>query len=195
MRGLHTQLGSAPAAAKRQAVHGPREIRFPGAYRATDPVLPLSKLNEAVEMAAVYPLLYVLENSMREVVRRMMHAAFGDNWWDTQLTSGRLRNVHKTAADRRVNEKAWHQRRGSHPIDYVDLVDLGDIITGKRSTFFPALMDDVEWFRTFMKELAPSRNVVCHMNPLQKHNVDAVKLSLHRWQAIVQAAGAAIPSA
>ena len=44
----------------------------------------------------LYPILYVLENSMREVVRRIMRAQFGDDWWDKHLVCGKLKTIHQT---------------------------------------------------------------------------------------------------
>jgi len=41
-------------------------------FKTTGPVLPKNKILEAKEMAAIYPLLYVLENSIREVIDRIM---------------------------------------------------------------------------------------------------------------------------
>ena len=106
---------------RRASASGPREIRFANQFRVTSSMLDPAKLSEAKEMAAVYPILYVLENSMREVVRRVMRSQYGDDWFNTQLTSGKLASVHKTATDRMQNEQRWHQRRGSHPVDYIDL--------------------------------------------------------------------------
>ncbi|MEQ9567848.1 MAG: hypothetical protein RLN85_18915, partial [Pseudomonadales bacterium] len=71
VRHLHTQsLGSknsnsAPASSKPKRKSsistGTREIRFPNEFKSTDALLSIKTLNEARAMAAVYPLLYVLE--------------------------------------------------------------------------------------------------------------------------------------
>lgn len=148
-------------------------------------------------MAGIYPFLYVLENSMRELIKRVMTAKFGEDWWNGQLTTGKLKNVHQKAADRMKSEsgRRWHQARGSHPIDYVDLSNLLDIILGNEAEFIPEVLgEDRAWFVQFMKELEPSRNVVCHMNPLNKHNIDDVKLKLRKWEALVKHAAKQFPT-
>lgn len=199
VRALQTQVrpvapAPKPPARRIHATNKTRDIRFPNNYRANDSLLSATKLSEAVQMAAVYPVLYVLENSMRELVRRVMRKNFGDTWWDTELTSGKPKTIHGKAASRMLNEKSWHQRRGAHPIDYIDLDDVGDLILAKHGNFFPDYLgNDVDFFRNFMKELTPSRNVVCHMNPLESHNIEAVKIALHRWQGMIKAA--AVPPA
>ncbi len=176
-----------------------REIRFPGNFIANSILVPAAKLSEARQMAAVYPLLYVLENSMREVIRRVMAAKFGPDWWDTQLSNGRLKTVHQTASGRMKTETTrlrWHQTRGAHPIDYVDLGHLGDIILGKQDVFFPDILgSDRDWFIQFMKELEPSRNVICHMNPLNSHNIADVKLRWRKWEALLKSSKGNIPAA
>jgi hypothetical protein len=153
-----------------------------------------SKLGEAQEMAVLYPILYVLENSMREVVKRVMTVKFGSDWWETQLTSGKLKSAYQTADGRMKKEsrQRWHQRRGDHPVDYVGLDELGDIITGKPDVFFTDMLaTDVDWFKHFMRELEPSRNVLCHMNPLSETNARDLTTKLERWESLI--AGSAIP--
>src|SRR5712664_1990075 len=134
--------------AKPQPATRKREVRFANKARVTSTMLSASKLAEAQEMAALYPILYVLENSMREVVKRVMSVKFGSDWWDTQLLSGKLKSAHRTAAGRMKKEsrQRWHQRRGDHPVDYVGLDELGDIIMGKQDVFFTdVLATDVDW--------------------------------------------------
>lgn len=188
-----------PTAAKAKNVARPPKIlSIANKVRVSSTMLTAAKLAEAKEMSELYPILYVLENSMREVVKRVMHAKFGEKWWDTELVSGKLKSVHKTAADRMQAEsgRRWHQRRGAHPIDYVDLGHLGDIIFGKQDAFFPGVLgDDLEWFRnSFMKELEPSRNVLCHMNPLSDTNARDLVTKLERWEALVRDAAPNLPS-
>lgn len=172
-----------------------REIRFPGDFSTSDPVLPDRTLNEAVAMAKVYPVLYVLENSVREVIKRVMAHHHGESWWDTELTSAKLKQVANTVDSRmkKESQQKWHQRRGAHPIDYADIDDLERIIAARPSLFVPGVISDLEWFRGFMKELYPSRNVVCHMNPLAADNTQHVKLKLKQWQRMLRENSANIP--
>jgi hypothetical protein len=147
-------------------------------------------------MARVYPLLYVLENSIRELINRVMREAHGDDWWDTQLTKGKLKNVGQKASDRMRTEKkhTWHQRRGAHPIDYVDMLDLESLILSKQSLFIPQIIPDRLWFEQFMRELYPSRNVVCHMNPLDSDNVHDMRLRVRKWEKLLKNARDQIPN-
>jgi hypothetical protein len=134
-------------------------------------------------MAAVYPYLYVLENSIRDVVKRVMETNHGSAWWDTALTSGQGKVVKNNVEQklRREDEQTWHQRRGAHPIDYTTLGELKAIAVSQPNLFFPRILNTKAWFEAMIEELEPSRNVLCHMNPLSTHNVAAVKLRFNQW--------------
>ncbi len=189
---------SVPAkrSAAKKSANRPIEIRFPKEFRLKDPVLSKQKIEEARQMAEVYPLLYVLENSIREVIRRVMSGKYGEDWWGTEFTRGKVKGVRdkaNTRRDQELTKQSWHQRRGDHPIDYVDLRDLLTIINARQSDFFPDVITDRDWFTQFMRELEPSRNVLCHMNPLDDLNVKDVRQKLERWNRMITERQANIP--
>jgi len=198
VRNLHAAAAKASVASsppsRKIAQDTVREIRFPGEVGLRIPLLSATKVNEAKDMARIFPLLYLIENSMRELIKRVMSSACGVDWWNTELTSGKLKNVHQTAEARMRDEHSWHQRRGSHPIDYVDFGDLESIILAKQDRFIPHIISDREWYIQFMKELKPSRNVVCHMNPLDAHNIADLKVRVTRWRKLLEAAEGKVPS-
>ena len=70
-----------------------RAIAAPSGTAISDPILPQKKLAEAAAMIKVYPVLYGLENSIRELIKRVMSDKFGEDWWDTQLTTSKLKGV------------------------------------------------------------------------------------------------------
>lgn len=176
--------GAAAPAAKRTAQTPSkaalREFVVAREFRGTDPILTGQVLGEAREMAAVYPTLYVLENSMREFIRRIVDARLGVPWWTTQSPA----SIRRQIASRMTEEEkhAWHQRRGDHPIDYLDLKELPTVVRASEETFVPDFLPSLRWFEQFIEELYQSRCVVCHMNPLETDNIQDVKLRLKKWQ-------------
>ncbi|HEY4321936.1 MAG TPA: Swt1 family HEPN domain-containing protein [Gemmatimonadales bacterium] len=161
----------------------------PGRMAADSQLLAPTVLKDIERMQAVYGQLYIIENSMRSVIRLVMAAKYGSDWWET-MVNGKVKTVRENADQRRRGENArrWHQKRGAHPIDYTDLKDLGSIIQAHRAEFFPAVFGDgdaIAWFESFMRELEPSRNVVCHMNPLDAHNVKDIAMKLERWKRVI----------
>lgn len=157
-----------------------REIIISKEFKETDPILPAKKLLEAKEMAALYPLLYVFENSVREVIDKVISQCHGDIWYEKGLTA----SLEKTIKDRMDNEKknSWHQRRGSRPIDYVDLNQLKPLVSKYESLFVPSIIPSLEWFSQLIDEMYQSRCVLCHMNPLHKDNISSVTLRYKQWQ-------------
>lgn len=180
---------AAPVAAGSRPKRAPAQVTRVMHFKAfgiktTDPFLERTKLDEAVEMSKAYPVLYVLENSVRAVIKGVMEAKFGLDWWDGALTSANALKMKGKVEDRlkKEDDQSWHQRRGAHKIDYVDLTDLLVIAQSKKDVFFPRLLGQENWFQSLIEQTAPSRNVVCHMNPLSDHSVTAVGLRLAEWE-------------
>ena len=164
---------------------GERVIVIAKEFRGSDPILPQGKLSEAKEMAAIYPLLYILENSIREVIDRVMTAKYGDSWWDTKAPRGLKDTVSKRMADEKKN--AWHQRRGSRPVDYLDLDQLPALMRKIEKEVVPNIIPSMEWFNQLIQEVYQSRCVVCHMNPLDSVNIQSVKVRVEQWQRQIEA--------
>jgi len=155
-------------------------IVFPKEFTVTDPILEKKKLLEARDMAAIYPLLYVLENSIREVIDRVMTSAYGNNWWESKAPKGLRDTVSNRMSDEKKN--SWHPRRGARPIDYLDLDQLPALMRKIEKEVVPNIITSLEWFTQFVDEVYKSRCVICHMNPLDKDNIEAVKLRFRQWQ-------------
>lgn len=165
-------------------------IRIGKQFEFTDPLLPRSKLSEANEMSDIFPYLYVLENSIREFIDKIMTDEYGANWWDSQAPSELRKEVIKRMGDDKRD--SWHQRRGARPIDYLDLKDLPRLLNKLEKIVVPDIISDLDWFRQLVKQVYKSRCVVCHMNPLDKDNVDAVLVWFNQWQKQINAKKALI---
>jgi len=180
---------------RKPAKNAPGPIVFPKEFKTSDPLLARAKVQEAREMASIYPIIYVLENSIRELVRRVMRSKYGLHWWRTEMERGKLKTIKNNAVSRMTGEEKqkWHQRRGADELDYVDLKDLGDTICAKYDVCFAKILGGKAWFEQFMRELYPSRCVLCHMNPLNSTNVKDLRLKMERWQQLVRRNLANIP--
>ena len=164
---------------KREAEKKQIVIVFPKEFTVIDPILDKRKLLEARDMATIYPLLYVLENSIREVIDCLMTNRYGNNWWDSK--AGKLKDkVNERMSDEEKN--SWHQRRGARPIDYLDLAQLPTLVRQIQKDIVPDIIPSIEWFTQFVDEVYKSRCVVCHMNPLDNTNIQSVKVKFTQWQ-------------
>jgi hypothetical protein len=153
-------------------------------FKGNDPILPESKLSDAKQMAAVYPLLYILENSIREVIDRIMIKQYGEKWFDSEAPKGLRDKVDERMADE--SKDSWHQKRGSRPIDYLDLNQLPALMRRIEKNVVPSIIPSFEWFNQRVEEVYKSRCVLCHMNPLDQDNIQAVKLRLKQWQKQIE---------
>jgi len=80
----------------------------------------------------VYPRLYLFENSLRDVIERVLNDAHGPGWWPTVP-----KRVQQKAAEHKAAEgrDAWHGKRGSRDFDYTFLTQLWDIVKDQWKLF------------------------------------------------------------
>jgi len=94
-------------------------------------------------------------------------------------------------ADEKKN--SWHQRRGARPIDYLDLNQLPALMRKIEKEVVPNIIPSLQWFDQLIEEVYKSRCVVCHMNPLDEVNIQAIKVRLIHWQNQISAKKNLIP--
>lgn len=168
-----------------------RKVLLPSEFEIDDPLLSRTKKQEAKAMASLFPLLYVLENSIRNLIDNWMTSKYGKNWWDTKAP----RKLRDKVDERRTDDTkySWHQRRGSRPIDYLDMNELPKLVNALDQEFVPDFFSSVRWFEQFIEEVYKSRCVICHMNPLNKDNEQALRLKCKQWQKQIKAKIGLIP--
>ncbi len=146
-----------------------------------DPLLPQKILNDAKDMTYLYAIVYVFENSVREVIKIIMTKKFGKDWWDYLLTPKAMKmkkNANNRIQDEKIN--AWHGKRGNHPIYYTDLDDFYDFID-EYWPDFKNIFQDKSWVKTRIKEISRSRNTIDHHNPLASKDGTRVKIYCDDW--------------
>lgn len=157
-----------------------------------DPILSTKVVQQAKMMAEqVYPLLYVFENSVREVILRIMQSAYKSTWWDTRVP----REIRDEVQNRKASEQRnpWHGIRGAHPIYYTDLEHLGRIVQNNWQ-HFKSVFPKPEWLTQRLEEISHSRNPVAHMNPLANSDIQRVRTYCNDWQKQIAANRSSIPS-
>lgn len=146
------------------------------------PGLSAKHAREAKEMATVYTTLYLFENSVRDVIERVLRAAHGDDWWTMQVPGRVQETAKKHEADERKDP--WHGRRGTREIDYVYLTDLWAIIKHRWPDFSHLFPQGQAWVQSLLEnDMNVSRRVVAHMNPLAKDDIKNVETSFRKWTA------------
>lgn len=172
----------------------PREviIRATGTDFSDLPKLMFGLVGPAQRAAEeAYHLLHIFENSMREVIRRVLKGQYGSDWWDHVP-----KKIREKAARYQQNEakEAWHLPRGSEPIQYVDLPDLAIIIEHhKLWPHFSQLFPRPGFVSSLVHDINVSRRVVAHMNELPKAEIKTVQVTFRKWARQLKANEDLIP--
>jgi hypothetical protein len=185
---LHQKEASAPVPQARKAAQAttkktePREVKFEN-FKVPPGTLSEKQLANAEKMAReVYPLLYAVENSMREFVNAHLTGAFGKGWWDREkIVSRPMRDVVKRNKAARGQDR-WVLTGNVHPIYLIELGHLSDIITSEEGwPVFRKLLPRQSWVTELVKAMEQPRNVVAHMNPLQRQNINGLVTRAQEW--------------
>lgn len=153
-------------------------------------MVPIAKQARTASEVA-YPLIHVLENSMRDLIERILAAQYGDDWWDEVP-----QNLQDKAEARRQNERDehWHTPRGSEPIQYIDLMDLPKIICDDDLwEHFESILPNQGFVENLARDINVSRRVVAHMNALPKDEVKTVQARFRTWAKTLKNKESEIP--
>jgi hypothetical protein len=156
------------------------KITIAGVDIGTIPALSPTHAKEAKLMAErVYPTLYFFENSVRDLIERVLSVGCGPTWWTTAVPG----TVQQTATKHKTDEQKdpWHSQRSKREIDYVFLNELWAIIKYQWS-HFKDLFPDQAWVQTIItRDMNVSRRVLAHMSPLADDDVRNIELKFRHW--------------
>jgi len=180
VNGAGTATPVAASASKRRT--RPRQVGVSVAIDDEVRLLGLSAAcaREAKAMAErVYPRLYLFENSVRDVIERVLRDKYGDTWWKDRVP----KKVQEAAATHKQSEAKdpWHGKRGARDIDYTFLPQLWDIIKHNWPDFKPFFPNQAWIEGLITNDMNVSRRVVAHMNPLEEDDVKNVEAAYKKW--------------
>jgi hypothetical protein len=167
---------------------GKREVKVTIAGKDVGAIPALSPAHaaEAKRMSErAYPTLYLFENSVRDLIERVLEAAHGRDWWNAAVPS----KVRATAEKHKKDEAndPWHNPRGRRPIDYVLLNDLWAIIKHNWPSF-KALFPSQAWVESLItNDMNVSRRPIAHMNPLAAEDIGNIENAFRKWVKQLQA--------
>lgn len=109
-----------------------------------------------------YWKLYAIENIWRVIICSVLSVEHPTkDWWNEIFGERKLRLIAKWKEDEK--NLGWRSTRGDHVIYYLNLDDLKTIIDAVGGLFIP-LINDIEDWGEELRDVAPPRNVVAHMN-------------------------------
>jgi hypothetical protein len=141
-------------------------------------VLDVQHVTNAQAMANVYVAIAAFENSVRDLIARVLSEAVGANWWEVCVSEKiRTRATQKQEEEDKVR---WHVQRGASPINYTLMGDLVSILRQNWPHFEPHI-PTVEWAAGLMDVIERSRNVIMHSGMLSRTDVERVGMYIRDW--------------
>jgi hypothetical protein len=139
--------------------------------------------------SGAYSLMYILENSIRAFIIRVLEEAHGQKWWKRVKEKKSLTKIVESVESRKTTEfENWyHSKRGAHEIFYTDYDNLLKIIKVFDKEFSKFFKKGVEKnLIGKLEELTPSRNVIAHNNPITKKDLERLKVNARDWFGYMQ---------
>lgn len=129
-------------------------------------------------MAVVHTAIAAFENSVREFVKGVLLESAGENWWEEKV-SERIRKRAETRKEDEDNNR-WHGSRGTHPLEFTDMSELGSIIRSNFAVFEPYCLNE-EWVSSIFRAVERSRNVIMHSGSLGKGDLQRLGVNIRDW--------------
>ncbi|MGB7061087.1 MAG: Swt1 family HEPN domain-containing protein [Candidatus Zixiibacteriota bacterium] len=133
-----------------------------------------------------FPQMFVLENSIRELIRRILSEVYGKDWWIKAVS----KNIQQVVSRTMDKEKRYPHRpkRGLHPIFYSNFDDLKQIVLQNRKQFANAIIN-FQWFEVQMNEVYMARNSLAHNTPITDDDAARIRLFHREWALLLETAG------
>jgi Arc/MetJ family transcription regulator len=133
---------------------------------------------QAQRMATVYTAIAAFEQTVRDLVQRVLRGAEGADWWE-QTVSTSVRSKAKKRLEDEAKHR-FHTQRGDDPISFIDFSDLLNIMRANEAAFEP-FWPSPEWARGIFDAVERSRNVIMHSGLLDLEDVERVGMNIRDW--------------
>jgi hypothetical protein len=135
-------------------------------------------LRSARRMAVVYSAIAAFENSVRDLIKKVLLDEMGENWWNDGVSE----KVRKSAEQKMKEEEIvrWHKRRGSDPLNYTTMSDLMSIIRNTWPRLEP-YVGSQEWAASIFDVIERSRNVIMHSGVLDVEDIQRLGVNIRDW--------------
>ena len=125
------------------------------------------------ELSGVYHLLFVVENTLRRFVEKILRRGLGDQF----LEKANLNRDIKSSIERRKNEEtknAWLRVRGDSDIYYLDFIELAFVIKNNWE-IFKSYFPSQSWIDVKIDELYKCRCLIAHNSAIGDHELDVIR--------------------
>ena len=129
-------------------------------------------------MATVYTAVAAFENTVRDLVRRVLLEEEGADWWDKSVSSGVRSKAKKRQEDEAKHR--FHTQRGDDPVSFIDFGDLLNVMRANEERFAP-FWPSPEWAKSVFDAVERSRNVIMHSGLLDPEDIERVGMNIRDW--------------
>ena len=171
----HSQLETRSPSSRLSVKRPKSDSGFP------DPFVDASVVSSGHRNAELYPIVYIFENSVRNVVSIIMQSAFGEDWWEHKVSESIRRSV--TIRQSEEKQYPWHSQRGAAPIFYTDISDLRTIINTYNKEF-KKFFGKIPRVEMWIEEIEKTRNILAHNNPVSKKDRDRLTVFARDWSEL-----------
>jgi len=142
------------------------------------PSLTSNDIENAYKMGQVYVALHCLENSVRNLIRKVLKNALGEQWWDKAASDPMKRRLAERKSKEAKNK--WLTSRGADELNYMDWRDLVTLIR-KFPKEFELFIGNTKFAELRLEELENLRNTIAHNGVLPDDEIARIELYFKDW--------------
>ncbi|OGN98134.1 MAG: hypothetical protein A2Y89_07130 [Chloroflexi bacterium RBG_13_51_18] len=142
------------------------------------PLLTAAEIENAYKMGQVYVALHCLENSVRNLIRKVLKETLGERWWEKAASSDMKRDL--TNRKSREMRYAWLSSRGADELNYMDWGYLVTLIR-KYPKEFESFIGSTKFAELKLEELENLRNTIAHNGILPDSEITRIELYFQDW--------------
>ncbi len=151
------------------------------------PLVPEVTIQKAIKIGEeTYPLIYVLEASIRNLIKKQLTLKYGSDWWNKANIKNTRDNVEKTII--KEEKYPYREKRGKDKLSYTNFEDLKRIIMNEQSAFLSVIVD-FQWFDSRMNEIYMARNALAHSTDISKDDHNRIDLFFRDWARLLENSG------
>ena len=142
------------------------------------PLLTDTDIQNAYKMGQVYVVIHCIENSVRNLIRKVLKDSLGEQWWAKAASSEMKQKV--TNRKNREAKNKWLSSRGADELNYVDWIDIVTLIR-KFPKEFETSIGNTKFAELRLEELENLRNTIAHNGVLPDNEIARVELYFGDW--------------
>ncbi len=131
----------------------------------------------------VFPQVFILENSIRALVKDKL-SPLGTDWWEKSVPTDVQNNVKRTM--KKESKFPYRKARGDEPLLYANFNDLKLIICTNPNGLFNDVLIKPDWFTAGMDDVYMARNNLAHSIPLVDTDIEHIHVFVREWAILVE---------